>query len=259
MSGVTNEKLIADLKELAEELGKVPSSSEMSNYHKNTGKGASHSTYLLHFGSWKLTLKAAGLDTGKCHLHVSDEELCEKLRWLAGELGHAPLRKEVNGYRGKVPCSQTYVLRYGSWTKALLAAGLKEIYHYRRDLSDEELIGNIRVLADELGAAPTVHELSKCKWAPCYSTYKKRFKSWEKVLELAGVKKKPPKTPPKMTEAERQTRRKTNALTQLQSFVLREKRLPAPGDLGRKTQTPCYRTCVRYFGSWKETIDRLSL
>ena len=259
MYELTKEKLIADLKELAEKLKKVPSSSEMSNYHKNTGRGAAHSTYLRHFGSWLLALEAAGLDTTKCLLRVSDEELREKLCWLAGELGRTPLRKEVDKYRGQMPCSQTYILRYGSWKEALRAAGLNEVYRCRRDLSDEQMIDIVRVLANEVGAAPTVQELSACEWAPCYSTYAKRFGGWEKVLELAGVKKREPKTTQKITEAERQAHRKAKALEELKAFVERENRLPAPDQLGKKSQTPCYRTCVRYFGSWKETIDKLTL
>ena len=257
MKAITKEAMIVDLRALAEKLSKTPTSMEMSRYHQQTGGGASHSTYCACFGSWFGALEAAGLDTTGFSMRLTNEELSEKLCALARELGRAPLRKDVDARRGLMPSSQTYAMRFGSWRNALVSAGLSDNYRFYKNISDEELLEVLRRLGDELGTAPTRRNLRECEWAPCIATYTKHFGSWDRALELAGFAAKIVSDPCKISFVERIRLRKHEAMDQLIQFTSREKRLPKPRELGKKTNTPCYRTCVRYFGSWEQVVKAL--
>lgn len=228
----------------------------MSKYHRETGKGAAHSSYCDYFGSWKLALKAAGYGEARFARYLSDEVLCEQLRRLAKELGHTPLRKELDARRGEYPCSQTYYDRFGSWREALDRAGLVEEYHYRRDMSDEDLLEMLRRLAAELGRVPTVRDLEKYDWVASHSTFCHRFGRWSNALKAAGLSRK--KKPKPLTGAAIMAKRRKKVIRQLKAFIRRESRLPTSEDLGKKTKTPCYRTCISYFGSWEAMISLLS-
>lgn len=256
MKRLSKEKLIEDLKELAKNLGKTPTSWEMSHYHRETGRGAAHASYCDYFGNWLGALEAAGLDTSRCLHHISDEELCVKLCDLAKELGHAPLRKEVDAHREKMPCSQTYIVRFGSWKKAVTAAGLSMNYHFRENYSDDDLLEMLCRLAEELGRKPTVRDLDSYEWAPCYATVTNHFGTWNEALKRAGLLKKRRK-PRRLSEAEKYERKKMRVIRQLEAFVKREGRVPVPDDLGKKSKTPCYRTCVSYLGNWQDITASL--
>ena len=311
MKKYTEDALLDALRELGEKLGRVPTSFEMTVYHKETGRGAGHATYFDYFGSWKEALMRAGFDLPEYGKFYSNDELCQKLRDFAKKLGHTPMRKEVDAHRENLPCAYTYVERFGSWPAALEAANLPRSYHYRRDISDEELVIVLRRLADELGHVPSVRELQNCDWAPCYSTYSHRFGSWNKALKKAGfgkalrrnkysdrelinilrcVTKKLGHAPSReemrkyhpspcydvylnrfgsfaqalevagvnVGEETGRNRKIEKMLMQLRAFVDREGRLPSPDLLGKKSNTPCYRTCVTHFGSWQAMIEALT-
>ena len=256
----SDEEMLDVLRELAGKLGRVPTTCDVDTYHRETGRGACHSLYCDRFGGWAEALGAAGLGAPKFARYYSDEKLCELLRAFAKKLGHTPLRKEVDVCRGSMPCAQTYYQRFGSWKKVIAAAGLVNDYHYRRDLEDEDLIEAVCRLADSLGRTPTVYDLALFEWAPCYATYRKRFGSWSEVLERAGLKKPPLKNTQKCHQNEemRHEFKRTQILGQLKRFVNIYGCIPSPDKLGKKTQTPCYRTCVAYFGSWQATLEALA-
>lgn len=251
------EDLIADLQELARILGKTPTSNDINKYRKETGKCAGHATYCDYFGSWVAALEAAGLQTETLYYRITSDELCERMREFAKELGRPPLRREVDENRKKMPCSQTYIARFGSWRGSLEAAGLTMDRSNRRDMSDEELIDMLCSFAEELGRKPTVRDLESCAWMPCYATIANHFGTWNKALKKAGLYRRTRK-PHKLTKEEKQMRKRAQIMRQLEAFVKREGRIPAPDDLGKKSKTPCYRTCVSYLGSWQKTLSILA-
>lgn len=259
MQILSKEKMIEDLRELAKILGKTPSSTEMNCYHKETGKGAAHSSYSDYFGNWTKALEAAGLEKPKCFYRLSDEALCEKLCKFAEKLGHTPLRRELDTCRdSNMPCSQTYIAHFGTWRDALIAAGLPAYNRCRKGITDEELLDILHRLAKEIGKTPSAYDLGKYEWAPSVSTYMRHFGSWNQALECAGfeAKKRMP-VQPRLSDEERVARRKAKAWKQLEAFIARERHAPSPDDLGKKTNTPCYRTCVKYFGSWQQISETL--
>jgi len=115
----SEEKLIKDLQEFAEKLGKTPIYEEMNN------KGPwSAITYERRFESWNDALEAAGLDINREIQNLkSKEQLIQNLQQFAEKLGKIPTRKEMNdeGPWG----STTYERHFESWNGALKKAGLE--------------------------------------------------------------------------------------------------------------------------------------
>lgn len=104
----------------------------------------------------------------KCTL--SDEELLNRLRCAKDVT--------IKGFKGP-PSSSVYVSRFGSWTKALELAG---VFRKPRVYSDEELLN---ILRDS--ETPTYNHFIQSNDLPSAVTYRNRFGSWAKALELAGV------------------------------------------------------------------------
>lgn len=55
-------------------------------------------------------------------------------------------------------------------------------------MSDQEMLTNLKRLADELGRTPTNREVNACKYCPYVATYKKHFGSFKEAIVAAGLK-----------------------------------------------------------------------
>ena len=119
--------------------------------------------------------------------NLSDEEILDLLRKKAEQLGHTPNAKSLIG-DPNMPNVSTYEERFGSWSSALRAAGLKSRYYSSKNLSDEELLKLLRDKVNKLGHIPTKKSLFGDPDLPKPSAYVERFDSWTKALELAGFK-----------------------------------------------------------------------
>lgn len=171
--GYTKECLAEKIKQRAHELGRPPKNTEMSN--------PSGRTYIRAFGTWNEALQAAGYQPDYPRDGFDRERLIARLKDEADRLGRTPLASEMANPRGHI-----YMREFGTWHKALEAAGLKpEKSTRRKAYTKEELIRKIQERAQELGRAPNYNEVSR----PYYSTYVKYFGSWEKALAEAGLNK----------------------------------------------------------------------
>ncbi|MBO1305072.1 hypothetical protein JZO70_02785 [Enterococcus sp. 669A] len=111
------------------------------------------------FGGWEFFLYRAGLKNTKpkkFQKMISDDQLMEKARTQAAELGRPPKKKEFK--HGALA-----VNRYGSWVEFLLAAGLKPEKFIQ--ISNERLVELIRAETVELGRVPKREESPFCKIA----------------------------------------------------------------------------------------------
>ena len=112
---------------------------------------------------------------------IPEGGLIAELRRLADELGHTPSVSEMNelGEYSHMP----YVQRYGSWSDAVEAAGFESNNPGRR-IPEEELLDEIRRLAQELGRGPTSREMDGCGRFS-RGTYANRFESWTAAKDKA--------------------------------------------------------------------------
>lgn len=171
----TDEDLIERLKEMARELGRTPMAKDI----EEAGFAA---TVCRHFGSTWQALEAAGLAhriSGPSMPRYSEEDLISAIRKKAGELGRPPMEKE---WDLSAPSFRTLVRRFGSWREALRRAGFEG---GRSPCSDEELVSTLKAWAKEFGRAPAMLEVRGRRPAP--ETIARRFGSWKKALELAGL------------------------------------------------------------------------
>jgi hypothetical protein len=111
------EVLLETLQQLADQLGRAPTKAEMDQQGM-----ACAETYANHFGSWTAALAEIGLEPQGGKLYERDE-LLSILRDLAEELGRPPTQAEMWEGDG-LPRPTTYRYRFGSWSRALEAAGL---------------------------------------------------------------------------------------------------------------------------------------
>jgi hypothetical protein len=177
----TERELIDALRRLAERLGQAPSAADANRDPQSPVSR----TYQHHFGSWLEALEAAGIEPEPSQTGYTREELLESLRDLAGRLGCAPRTDDLDD-DPRTPSSSTYRRHFGSWLKALEAAGIQP-GPSQTGYSCDELLDNLRMLARELGRAPAGREMSARKDLPHASTYWKRFGTWNAAVRAAGL------------------------------------------------------------------------
>ncbi len=110
---------------------------------------------------------------------VSDEELLADLRATAAGLGKTTIGQKVYRRLGKYDDS-TATKRFGTWNKALIAAGLSVSNEF--DISDERLFENVLVLWQHFGRQPRRSELAQPPSTISQSPYNRRFGSWSAAL-----------------------------------------------------------------------------
>lgn len=111
---------------------------------------------------------------------VSDAELLADLRRVAESLAapsvSRPQYKEFGQYG-----ATTVHTRFGSWNKALAAAGLSVTHE--NDISDERLFENLFILWQHYGRQPRRNELAHDPSQISQGPYNRRFGSWTSALE----------------------------------------------------------------------------
>ena len=115
---VDRDTLIDELHRLKDKIGKTPGGDEMNE----SGRYAA-TTYKNHFGSWNDAIDAAGLDMN-VEKNIDTDTLVADVHRLERELGRRPTWNDVR-HLGKYS-APTYGNHFGSWAKALKAAGYKD-------------------------------------------------------------------------------------------------------------------------------------
>ncbi len=114
------------------------------------------------------------------HRNVPDDELLGELRRVAGELGKSTVTIDQFNEHGKYN-SSTLTRRFGSWFKALEAAGLTKTRNL--NLTNEQLFENLVAVWLKLGRQPKYQDLTKEHSLYSAGTYENRFGTWRKGLE----------------------------------------------------------------------------
>lgn len=110
------------------------------------------------------------------------DNLLDELHRLAEEVDGTPTSTEMND-RGEFWAGQ-YQDEFGSWNDALREAGF-EVNEPRR-IPTEDLLDEIRRLAEELNQTPTKKQLND-RGQYYGQSYQKRFGSWNEAVREAGL------------------------------------------------------------------------
>jgi 5-methylcytosine-specific restriction endonuclease McrA len=111
--------------------------------------------------------------------HVSDQELLTDLQRAAHLAGAEILSQRLYSIYGQYDPT-TASRRFGSWNKAVVAAGLQIANEI--NISDDRLFENIMLLWEHYGRQPRKAELSIPPSQISYGAYKRRFRSWMDAL-----------------------------------------------------------------------------
>lgn len=241
MSGTdrSRDELLEQLRQLAAELGKSPSQHEMDEAEGYP----SSQVYKLWFGSWSNAKHEAGLPaTYRGQRRYTREELICQLQVLASRLGREPEIADVR-HRDELPSFQTFVNRFGSWTKAKHEAGIETKGPHETEYSKEELLDCLRDLRDELGRVPRRRDLDAKDDYPSYSPYLDKFGSLLEAMREAGLE----------LEGYRKREYSDEELVkELRALKDELGHVPTTTELDAKDDYPCYWTYYDRFGSWSE-------
>ena len=179
---ISDEELLNLLKKKAETLGRTPTREEIDN---DPNMPSSY-TYAKRFGNPSKAFKLAGVRVSDKQRWVneSDDDLLKLLARKAEELGRVPTVKDLKN-DPNMPDAGVYRKRFGNFSRALRLAGL--VPHFQNDLSDEEMLELLRIKAQELGRTPLGRDMDSDPRMPNSRRYTKRFGSFARALELAGL------------------------------------------------------------------------
>ena len=118
----TNEQIINSLTDMSKQLMHFPTINE---YKKSNKKICSVTTIYKRFGTWSNVRKIMGLPQYESKRAFSDEILIQNLRDFAMDTGKTSYCK-YQLYEKAIVHANTIIRSFGSWSKALEAAGLKE-------------------------------------------------------------------------------------------------------------------------------------
>jgi 5-methylcytosine-specific restriction endonuclease McrA len=173
---VTSEELLADLKSVAEALGK---SAVTIDEYKRYGK-YHPSTLQRKLGSWFSALDKAGLNRTRTPFNVPPEELLADLKHVSESLGKETVTTDEYDCHGKY-YSSTLARRFGSWFAALDKACLARTRTL--GVTQEGYFANLEKVWRMLGRQPKYGEMKKPLSEYCVGAYEHRFGSWRKALE----------------------------------------------------------------------------
>lgn len=174
---VSTDELIADVRRVADELGKKSITIEeyegLGKYH--------HTTIRRRIGSWKEILLQANLSVEGHNFYISDEEYLADLKFVAETLQKDTVTSSEYKLYGKYGSSKLSK-RFGNWKRALEMAGLKST-GYNNVVSDIELLEEIERIWIKLGRQPTTTDIKARESKYGLNTYSRHFGSWRKALE----------------------------------------------------------------------------
>ena len=237
---ITNEELLRDLVYTANSLSRETLTREEYNEH---GTVASHAAFVKRFGSWTQALERAGLQQSRATRGMTDEEILRDVADTASSLGRDTLTKEEYDQHGTFS-TNTCQRRFGSWTEALKRAGLRQS-RPRRDVTNEELLRDVAETARSLSRDTLTKEEYDQRGTFSTNTCQRRFGSWSKALDLAGLQQSRSRIG--ITDEE--------LFNNMKDVWLKLGRQPRTGDLQAPTSQYPVGTYKRRFGSLRRALE----
>lgn len=216
----SKQEIITEIQNKAEELRRTP-----RNFEVDIAKIA-----INKFGSWNKALQAAGLEVNQ--KNYSRLEIIQLIQDYAKENKRTPRRCDLS--INHHACRRIF----GSWIEAIRAAGLTP----NVKKTDQELLQELKRVFKELGKVPTVTECQKIKLY--VSTYQKRFGSWNKALELAGLP---------VKNSRRCGMTKERYVELLKDYATKLGRVPGSNEIREAG------AIINRFGSWNKALEAAEL
>ena len=178
------------------------------------------------------------------HRNVPDEELIADVKRVAAKLGRNTLSAKEYVAHGQYS-KGTMLRRFGPWRNVLAQCSLETHKHnHKYDFSDEEMIADIKRVAEALGVA-TIS-------AREYSIYGKYHAStlinnrgpWNKILELAGMK-------PILNR----NFSNEDLFEEIERMWIMLGRQPTATDIKQGISKYALNTYARRFGGWRKALE----
>ena len=177
---LTDEEILADIKLVADKLGKDYISIFL---YKKNGQ-FSQTAIQGHFGTWRNALSLAGLRNERNSKElklISDEEYYKDLHRVAKliKLNTVP----YNEYKNHGKFSAEHIIgRFGKWNTALEQAGLDSTGFSKDKITEQQCFNEIERIWVLLERQPTTTDIGNIsKYS--IDTFKRRFGGWRKALE----------------------------------------------------------------------------
>lgn len=113
---------------------------------------------------------------------ISNKDLIDNLKELIEKLGRTPKQRELN--LGKYS-SNAYKRAFGTYSNALKEIGLLPKIQF--GLTDQDIINDVLRISKELGTIPRCEDFDKYSKTLCSGAIINRFKTWNNILQLAGL------------------------------------------------------------------------
>lgn len=238
--GMSDDYLIDKLKELKEEIGRVPRQKDIRQ-DENT---PSVPRYQDRFGSWNDALVEAGFEPNQ-RKNAPKEELIKDLQQLRDELGRPPKYDEISSNPDSFSTT-VYEERFGSFNAALEAASLDP--RNVKNLDKEYMLDKLSELEEELGRTPAYDDLQDFPTAPSTRTYERNFGTFNEALKQAGME---------VNQEGEISREKL--IDELQRAAEEHGKIPSVTKFAEIEDYPGVTTMVREFGSWLEAVKAAGL
>lgn len=228
--------VISNLQNLDKQLGKTPSA---TNYRASSLKPPIDKVIKL-FGSWNEALVAAKLPVRRS---LSERDLIDALQLFYKTEGRVPVQNDFK-HNPKYPSYSTFQRKFGTWNRALEAAGLP-ILHTRPNnyYSKESIIKAIQQFYNINNRVPKYIDFTKDTAYPSADTVKQHFGSWKNGIEAAGY-----------TTYDNTIYSKESIISSIQQFYVENGRIPQRRDFNNTQEYPGKTTVTKYFGSWNNAI-----
>lgn len=234
----SDEGYLEDLKSVAKELGRAPTTLEYNERGKY-----SEQPFYDRYGSWTNAIKQIGLEPPKLY-NISDKKLTKDINRVAAKIGHAPSQSEYE-HHGEYGVN-THIQRQGSWLNAIKQAGLERSSPPGRGATKNEILADIKRVAQET-SAPMSTSLYEEHGVYSTSTIYRRLNGWNTALRSVGVE---------VGENHPAAHADDDEVLEDLKTVLNEYGTSVPATVYDKNGQYSWQTVTRRFNSWPEALRK---
>lgn len=178
----TKESIAEEIRQLAEQ-GEDLSYSNVVIHHLSLMRAA-----MRYYGSWRDAVKAAGVDYDSVRKYRSwnRQRIIERIRELYEQGEDLSWRNVSTNLDPQLAAAATKPKHFGSWRKAIEAAGIdyQEVRRYHH-WDEETIIKRVRELYEQ-GVPLNAKHIEEID-IPLITAARRRFESWDKALQAAGL------------------------------------------------------------------------